>query len=190
MYSTLLHSLDAPGAGRLDALAGVAVLLGSHELTTMSARVCELTAERFQLQQQISVASAQHAALNGEEIRLEELLQELSGDDFQPPLGVLERTAESTRSTKHLKVKLVEYDERLSTLRSSATPSPALETISWHAVELGELRERLQGLGTELSAFDSLPSDPKAARAHLERSRADLRKLTIRRDQLFESLAD
>ncbi|TKA66080.1 hypothetical protein B0A55_09463 [Friedmanniomyces simplex] len=189
-YRNLLDSFSTHDQEALDALAGAAVLLDSSDCTRMCDRLCELTAERFELSEQLYRTNAQTAVIKSEQSRLERLLAELRAEHFQPPPNVLEQTAEWSRSTKQLKAKLAEYDERLGAIRSVASPAPTLEGVSRLAKDFDALQDRMKMGSTELSAFDALPSDPKAARAKLERARKDLRDLTTQRDQLFESLAD
>ncbi|KAK3117187.1 hypothetical protein LTR53_001691 [Teratosphaeriaceae sp. CCFEE 6253] len=190
IHGAMLASFDQDETETLDGLAGAAVLLGSTELGQMCGRICEVTAEAFEVSQQLKRAEAQHAVVEGECARVERTLDTLSADDFQAPTNVLEDTAGWTRSTKTLRAKLIEYDERLNTARSNAAPSHTLDTLTQQAAELASLRNRVQVLNVELLAFDSLPAEPKAARAQLERARTDLRRLVAHRDQLFETLDD
>ncbi|KAK0269493.1 hypothetical protein LTR35_014789 [Friedmanniomyces endolithicus] len=188
VYQTLLDSLSQEDLETLDAVAGASVMLNASDFTQTCQRICELTADQFDLSQQLNRTECQNATIESECSRLKGLLTELRA--FQPPPNVLEQTAEWTRSTKQLKSKLAEYDERLGAIRSVPTPSPSIEDVSRLKNEVTVLQNRLNMVTTELAAFDSLPSDPKAARAVLERARKDLRELTKQRDQLFESLAD
>ena len=190
VYQTLLDSLSKEDFETLDAVAGATVMLNASNLTQTCERLCELTADQFELSEQLNRTEVQNVTIESECSRLERLLIELKAEHFQPPPSVLEQTAEWTRSTKQLKSKLAEYDERLGAIRSVPIPSPSIEDVSRLKSEVVVLQNRLNMVTTELAAFDSLPSDPKAARAVLERARKDLRELTKQRDRLFEGLAD
>ncbi|KAK5716561.1 hypothetical protein LTR15_009452 [Elasticomyces elasticus] len=189
-YRNLLEAMSSEDRENLDAVAGTAAVLDVDSTAAMYSRLCELTAESFEISQQIDSAASQHAAIAGEQARLEQLLRELNAPHFQAPDDVLEQTTEWVRNTKHFKAKLAEYDERLSVLRSVPSPSPTVEDFERQTSDLETLRGRLRTLETELSEFGNLPPDPKVARFKLEGARKDLRDLVGRRDRLFEDLAE
>ncbi|KAK1064242.1 hypothetical protein LTR12_002867 [Friedmanniomyces endolithicus] len=190
IFHTLLDSLSKEDLETLDAVAGTTVMLNASDFTQTCHKVYELVTDQFELSEQLKRTNFQNAAIKSECSRLERLLTELRADHFQPPPNVLEQTAEWTRSTKQLKAKLAEYDERLGAIRAVPNPSPSIEDVSRLKNEVVILQDRMNTVTAELAAFDSLPSEPKAAKAVLERARKDLRELTNRRDRLFESLAD
>lgn len=189
-YRSLLDSLSGDGAESLDALAGTATLLRGSDVGELAARLCDLTAKKFELTEAVKRAESQHATIIREQSRLSHVIDELRNDDFQAPSNLPEQTVEWSRNTKQLKAKVAEYDERLSTLRSTPLPTPTLEDIVRHTTDVKAHRAQLDGLNADLSAFDSLPSDPKAAKAKLESARSELRSLTSKRDKLFEDLVD
>ncbi|KAK5685983.1 hypothetical protein LTS10_002096 [Elasticomyces elasticus] len=189
-YRNLLEAMNSEDRDNLDAVAVTAAVLDADSTAAMYSRLCDLTAESFEISQQIDRAASQRAAIANEQARLEQLLKELNAPHFQAPDDVLEQSTEWVRNTKHLKAKLAEYDERLSVVRSVPSPSPTVEEIARQTSDLKTLREQMSALDTDLSVFGNLPSDPKVARFKLEGARKDLRDLVSRRDRLFENLAE
>ncbi|KAK5110244.1 hypothetical protein LTR85_001303 [Meristemomyces frigidus] len=189
LYRGLVDHLSGEGEDALGALAGCALLLGTDDTDRMAERICSLTGEQFELKQQAQRTEVQLASLKREQDRLHGLRQDLKQEAFTAPSELAVQTVEWTRSTKHLKAKVTEYDERLATLRSVPSPSPSIEDIMQQLDALDSHRTTLDKLSTEISAFDTLPSDAKAARVKVESARAQLRSLTARRNDLFEGLA-
>ncbi|KAK4556274.1 hypothetical protein LTR86_006418 [Recurvomyces mirabilis] len=190
VYQRLLETLDHDGRQHLDVLASLAVELGTVETADMAQRICSLTAQRFELSGQVAHCEAQQAALQREVQKTKAVLQSLRNEAFQPPGDLSEQTAEMARSTKQLRTKLVEYDERTSALRSSSTVGPSLEDVLKQAASSEAQQVRLSALENELRAYEGLPPDPKAAKGKLEVARSQLRRLTVERDKRFEELAD
>ncbi|KAK4542364.1 hypothetical protein LTR36_006820 [Oleoguttula mirabilis] len=190
LYSNVRDGLGGGGEGALNALAESAVLLGTNAIAQAAEWLCSLTAERFELNGLVRRVDVQRASLKREQARLTALLQDVKQSTFCAPGDISEQTVEWTRSAKHLKAKVTEYDERLGALRSASSPSPSIEDIIHQLQVLDSHRMRLDKISGEVSAFDSLPSDVKAARSKIENARAQLRTLTTERDVLFEGLAD
>ncbi|KAK3718694.1 hypothetical protein LTR37_004911 [Vermiconidia calcicola] len=186
----LLSGLEGDDA--LAVLAETVVCLNSPsvDLPTMANAVVDLTAQKFAAEQQVRRAEDQIRTLRSEQSKVSKLLNDLKDDAFQPPANLLELTADWTRNSKHLKAKVAEYDERLTTLRAIPRPKIRIEHVVSQTDDLVKSQARLAELQGELDAFQSLPSDPKAARAKLETAREELRRLTRQRDELFEHLVD
>ncbi|KAH9844977.1 hypothetical protein Tdes44962_MAKER06962 [Teratosphaeria destructans] len=189
VYNALVEALSSEGLQDLEALAELAVMLGTTDVRQMGVRVSELTDEQFELSEQVRQSAAQEAALEREMTRLKNLLGDLGREDFQAPADLPEQTAEWMRTAKQMKAKLGEYEERLSALRGANSASPSVEEVLKQARDVELQRQRLADLGGKLAAFDDLPSDPTAARTKLEAARNELRLLTRRRDELFENMA-
>jgi HAUS augmin-like complex subunit 1 len=189
IYEAVLAALPSHGHASLKALAESGALLGTTDVSRMALAVCDLTTQDLEYGERCNRARDQESSLQREQVRLRALLNELGRDDFQAPAELPEQTGEWMRNARQLKAKLAEYDERLSALRTSTTASPSLESVSQQMKDLEAQQQRLSELNANLSAFDSLPSDPKAARAKMEAATAQLRNLTQRRDELFEGLA-
>ncbi|KAF2766959.1 hypothetical protein EJ03DRAFT_164721 [Teratosphaeria nubilosa] len=189
VYNATAEALNSDGLQDLEALAEVAMMLGTTDAQQMGVRVSELTNQHFELSEQVRQSAAQEAALERERIRLHTLLLDLGREDFRAPANLPEQTTEWMRNVKHMKAKLGEYDERLTALRGVSTGSLSVEDVLKQAQDVASQRQRLADLERNLAAFDDLPSNPSAARKKLESARNELRILTRRRDELFENMA-
>jgi HAUS augmin-like complex subunit 1 len=158
--------------------------------TTIASRVTDLTTDVFEAEQALHRADTRLSVLQSERRKAEDKLRELRSDAFKAPEDLVEQTNEWLRSTKHLKAKVAEYDERLASNRANPKPKTTLEDVASQRDALAEQQGRLQQLEMQLQAFQSLPSNPKAARAKLETARDELRNLIQERDTLFAQMAE
>ncbi|KAI7278500.1 hypothetical protein KC345_g5920 [Hortaea werneckii] len=188
LYQELLESLDAQATEYLDSLSGSFAALGASNILDAASKVCSLQDDQFTVNEQIKRAESQYNNLRQEHSRLRNILHELQNEALIPPGDLPQQTSEWARNTKHLRAKLAEYDERLSAIRNASGVSSLLESVSTKSRENQKQMMEFQEREVELSAFDSLPSDPRAARAELDEARANLRRLTARRDALFEDM--
>jgi len=191
IYQAILRHLDQDGDESLETLAKTTLILNAPSNATiadLAASSIDLQTENFDLSQQQAHLKDQRAALQREANRLKALLRELKDDAFQPAPDIAEQTIEWNKASKHLKAKVGEYDDRLSALRSSGSPSISIEQVAQQSENLRLQKSKLTGLEAELKAYQSLPTNAREARATLEDSRDELRRLTQRRDRLFEGL--
>jgi HAUS augmin-like complex subunit 1 len=118
---------------------------------------------------------------------------------FKTPPSLQRQTTEQTRQVKHLRTKMREYEDKLSSLQSSQARSmtPGSKNIgSAEAINemleqqkaLDELRERVEGLEREVGEFAGLPADREAARKEVAKLEVKLDDTRRRRDELFEGL--
>jgi HAUS augmin-like complex subunit 1 len=182
---------EMQGEANLDVLAEVSVVLScpNGDVGRIGNEMVDMGVEEFEVLQQIKRAEAQLEALKREQKRLASILEELRGDDFQAPTDIVEDTAEWTRLAKHLKAKVAEYEERLGASRGAAK-GVEMRHLEQKMKDTEEQRETLCELEEELRAFQDLPADARTARAEVERAREGLRRLTTKRDRLFEGLVD
>lgn len=191
VFQAVARYLDHRGEESLDLLAQAAVSLDIPPASGMGnfiAASIELQTGSFDLRQQQTQLQNQLAALQRECNRLKSLLREIKDDAFRPSSELPEQTVEWAKSSKHLKAKIGEYDDRLSALRAAGTPSPTLEQFAKQMEQYQAARQSLAELEAELKGFQSLPTNAREARAALERARDELRVLAQRRDRMFESL--
>lgn len=191
VFQAVTRFLDHRGEESLDLLAQATVKLDIPPASGMGnfiAASIELQTGSFDLRQQQTQLQNQLAALQRECNRLKSLLREIKDDAFRPSSELPEQTVEWAKSSKHLKAKIGEYDDRLSALRAAGTPSPTLEQFAKQMEQYQAARQRLAELEAELKGFQSLPTNAREARAALERARDELRVLAQRRDRMFESL--
>lgn len=189
----VLHSLQVELADEthIETLASITAALDCPSLDALElgGRLVDLTSFNFEMAQQIKRTETQLAALQAEQARVKQLLIELEGDPYQAPADVVETTAEWTRSAKHLKAKIGEYEERLATSRPSTDTGITIDMVQKQVIDLNKQREQLAELQIQLKAFQDLPADSRAARQRLEEAQDQLQKLVNERDRLFESMA-
>ena len=192
IYQYTLSKFDQDQNQHLDILAETVVCLNSPDtdVKTLATALVDLTSQKFVAERQMQTTEFQLNALKSEQEKVTKLLQELKHDRFQPPSDLAEQTAEWARNSKHLKAKVAEYDDRLSTIRSSQPSTSTLESVMQYTEGLRVQTKRLSELDSELKAFQSLPSTSKAAQAKVDGARDELLKLTQERDRLFERLAE
>ena len=190
----ILKSLmaDLSGCESLDGLAEAMVSLSCSDadISTLARATADLTAQQFDAEQQALRGDAQLQAIKSEQAKVSAQLEDLKRDDFEPRSNLPELTTEWIRNTKQLKAKIGEYDDRLAGLRAMQQPSVKLEDVASMVTDMTSQQQRLEELSSQLKAYQSLPSDPKAARATLEKARANLRTKVKERDELFERLVD
>ncbi|KAF2211929.1 hypothetical protein CERZMDRAFT_97849 [Cercospora zeae-maydis SCOH1-5] len=175
---------------QLDTLAEIAIALDCPHINAqeIAREIVTLNTTEFEMKQQLARVQQQLANMKQETKRMRNVLAELSGAEFEAPSDVVDIAADWIRTTKTLKAKIAEYDERLSATRPPSS-STSLEHIYHKTTELESQKSRLRELENELKEFRELPSDARSARTRLEEAREQLRQLTTRRDQLFEDLA-
>ncbi|EME78073.1 uncharacterized protein MYCFIDRAFT_33781 [Pseudocercospora fijiensis CIRAD86] len=190
----VLHALQAELANEthLDTLAETTVALDcpNADIATIGKELIDLSSAQFEMQQQIRNAESQLANLTSEQAHLQTLLNELHSDAFQTPADTSQLTNDWMKSTKTLKAKVAEYEERLSANRPSTSSGGSFESTQQRIRDIAKQRAYLSTLEAELSAFRDLPSDARSARAKLEEARENLRKQITKRDRLFESLVE
>lgn len=189
LHDLLLSQLG--GKADLDLLAELSVMLNTprNSALNISTALVDLQDAQFSSDQLVRRTEAQLRALEAEQNRLETLLANVRGEPFQPSSALSEQTTEWGRSSKHLRAKIGEYDDRLAGTRSESKPTIAFHDVKKHVTDLDDHSLRLKQLEDELQAFQSLPSDAKSARSKLEAAREELRTSTKQRDELFEKLA-
>jgi HAUS augmin-like complex subunit 1 len=191
VYQAVVRNMDQRGNESLETLAKTAIVLNAPSrtsITDLATSSIDLQNERFDLSQQQARLETQKEALQREANRLKALLREIKDDAFRPAPDLVEQTVEWTRGSKHLRAKVGEYDDRLSALRSTGPPPVTIEQVAQQSEQFQAQRLQLLGLEAELKAYQSLPTNAREAKAILEQSRDELRKLSQRRDRLFEEL--
>ncbi|CAN9097441.1 unnamed protein product [Alternaria alternata] len=118
---------------------------------------------------------------------------------FATPSSLQRQTTEQTRQVKHLRTKIREHEDKLSSLQSSQsrnmTPgsknigsAEAITDMLEQQKVLDELRERVEGLERQVAEFGGLPADKEAARKEVGKLEVRLDELRRSRDELFEGM--
>lgn len=177
----------------LETLAELAVALDTptSDALAIGKDLGRLISDVFESKQRLLTTSAQVEALRTERTRLAASLDQLGSKAFQPSPDTIENTAQWLKSTKNLKAKLAEYDERLAAIPSSRQQGGPnrIASVQQKIAEVERQREALALVESQLKILKTLPPDMRSARRKVEDARDQLRALTARRDQLFEGLA-
>ncbi|KAH6873307.1 hypothetical protein BKA58DRAFT_164545 [Alternaria rosae] len=202
ILSGLKASLTPEGEQALDALASTAVALNlpTANPESIAHALIQHTIASQNLTNQLQHIHTLQSYLDKQQALLRTQLHELQTNPaFATPSNLQRQTTEQTRQVKHLRTKIREHEDKLSSLQSSQsrnmTPgsknvgsAEAITDMLEQQKALDELRERVEGLETQVAEFGGLPADKEAARKEVGKLEVRLDELRRRRDELFEGL--
>ncbi|KAI4693281.1 uncharacterized protein J4E88_001652 [Alternaria novae-zelandiae] len=202
ILSRLQASLAPEGEQALDALASTAVALNlpTANPESIAHALIQHTTASQNLTNQLQHIHTLQSYLDKQQALLRTQLHELQTNPaFATPSNIQRQTTEQTRQVKHLRTKIREHEDKLSSLQSSQsrnmTPgsknvgsAEAITDMLEQQKALDELRERVEGLEKQVAEFGGLPADKEAARKEVGKLEVRLDELRRRRDELFEGL--
>ncbi|KAF2267657.1 hypothetical protein CC78DRAFT_530737 [Lojkania enalia] len=200
ILDTVTAHLTSSGSSSLDSIASTAVALNAPAPSAeiMAHTVLHHTSASQSLANQLAHIRTLQRYLQKQYALLRSQLSELqSNPAFSAPPSLQRQTTDQVRQTKHLRSKIREYEDRLSTLQSAhARGSRGQEVASAEAIAdmleqqsaLDELRRRVEDLETRVDEFAGLPADKEAARKDVGRMEVELDALRRQRDGLFERM--
>ncbi|KAI4627614.1 uncharacterized protein J4E87_004178 [Alternaria ethzedia] len=202
ILSRLQASLTPEGEQALDALASTAVALNlpTANPESIAHALIQHTTASQNLTNQLQHIHTLQSYLDKQQALLRTQLHELQTNPaFATPSNLQRQTTEQTRQVKHLRTKIREHEDKLSSLQSSQsrnmTPgsknvgsAEAITDMLEQQKALDELRERVEGLEKQVAEFGGLPADKEAARKEVGKLEVRLDELRRRRDELFEGL--
>ncbi|KAF7451600.1 hypothetical protein A1F99_033770 [Pyrenophora tritici-repentis] len=162
ILSQLRANLTPEGEQALDALASTAVILNTPTANpeTIAHALIQHTVTSQTLTNQLTHIQALQGYVDKQHSLLRTQLHQLQTDPaFTTPANLQRQTTEQTRQVKHLRTKIREYEDKLSSLQSSQSRNmtPGSNIASAEAIgdmleqqkALDELRERVEGLEME-----------------------------------------
>lgn len=183
------NSLTHEGRASLDALASLSVALGGAPTEReMANSIVQLKAAEIKMQQQTQRVEELQTSLARELSWLREQLAEVSGEEFQSPVEVLQKTSGWTRSAKALGIKLAEYNDKLRSLDEGKAPGVDIHRVFEEENRVLELQGKVKALESRLAAFQGLPPEWELAKKEVDRVKRDLASLERQRDSMFERL--
>jgi HAUS augmin-like complex subunit 1 len=202
LLSRLKASLTPEGEQALNALASTVVALNipTTNPETIAHTLIQHTTTSQTLSNQLSHIETLQNYFSKQQALLRAQLTALQTNPaFKAPSNLQRQTTEQTRQTKHLRTKIREHEDKLSSLQSnqSRTMTPGSKYIgSAEAIgdmleqqkALDELRDRVEVLEREVGEFAGLPADREAARKEVGKLEVRLDEVRRRRDELFEGL--
>ncbi|KAI3339363.1 hypothetical protein F4824DRAFT_456981 [Ustulina deusta] len=192
----LLEALDASlskdGRTALDAMADVSLSLhapADPDAARLAHRFVELQGAAHEAAHLLHRVGLLQAYLDDEAARLRGLLEDLRrGPQYQLPA---DSNAELRRAVKDAAASLPELRRHVEALEKRVgIPALTVEDLRLDEDAYLDLLAKKKDLDAEVRAFAGLPPDVEAARAELERLRAQLREATERRDANFEMLVE
>ncbi|KAF2000991.1 hypothetical protein P154DRAFT_545272 [Amniculicola lignicola CBS 123094] len=201
ILETITAHLTSEGSAALHALASTTVALNTPNTSpeTIAHMLIQHTVTGQNLKNHIQHIQTLQAYLQTQHSLLRRQLSELqSNPAFTTPANLPRQTTDTVRQTKHLRSKIREYEDKLSSLQSSqsrvnksprdVSSSDAIMEMLEQQQSLDELRERVEGLEKEVDVFGGLPADKEAARKEVGRLEVELDQARRRRDGKFEEL--
>lgn len=118
---------------------------------------------------------------------------------FITPPTLQRQATEQTRQTKHLRTKIRELEDKLSSLQTSQnrtmTPgskhigsAEAISDMLEQQENLNKLRSKVEAVERQVEEFAGLPADRDAARKEVGRLEITLDEIRRQRDEMFEGL--
>ena len=168
---------------------GVAVEVGR--------RVISVTAETFEMQNQLRELDGLERSFERETQRTREMVKKLRDElESEAALADLDlvrgQTARFAREAKQIALKLKEYGERTRALERHVQDLEAgdnVESIREKEETVEKRKEEVKRLEKRLKAFHGLPPDVEASRAEVRRVRDDLERWKRRREEVFEGIS-
>lgn len=192
-YDALEDNLTTEGKTALDAMASSAGHLGTAypEPATLARAVLDLQVRLFDLEQAVSRVETLQRLADSESASLDELLQDVRGDEYRIPADLARHNLDLQRKIKAMAKRLPEVQSKVASLaRTVGVPDPTIQQVGEEEERyLGSLHLRRR-LDQQVSEFEGLPADVDRARQQLDRLRDELRTITGRRDAVFEGLVE
>jgi HAUS augmin-like complex subunit 1 len=202
LLNKLKASLTPEGEQALNALASTVVALNipTANPETIAHALIQHTITSQNLTNQLAHIETLQSYLLKQQGLIRTQLNDLQTNPaFTAPSNLQRQTTEQTRQTKHLRTKIREHEDKLSSLQAnhSRTMTPGSKYIgSAEAIgemleqqkALDELRERVEGVEREVGEFASLPADREAARKEVGKLEVKLDEVRRKRDDIFEGL--
>jgi HAUS augmin-like complex subunit 1 len=194
--------LTPSGSEALTALASTAVHLNapSPNAETVAHALIKHSTACQKLSNQLAHVHALDRYLEKQQSLLRIQLHELQSDPaFSTPLVLQRQSTDQLRQTKHLRAKIREAEDKLSSLQAGqgrATAGRGGQVTSAESImemleqqkELDEWRGKVERLEGHVAAFADLPADREAARKEVGKLEVELDRLRRKRDAMFEGL--
>ncbi|KAF2252667.1 hypothetical protein BU26DRAFT_420895 [Trematosphaeria pertusa] len=203
LLENIKAQLTVEGSAALHALASTAVVLNTPTANpeTMAHTLIQHTSASQTLTNNLNHIQSLQRYLEKQQSLLRAQLNELqSNPAFATPPNLQRQTTEQVRQTKHLRTKIREYEDKLSSLQSAQsrnTTTPGSKNISSaeaiadmleQQTTLNTLKEKVEALEEEVKEFTGLPADKEAARKEVGKLEVKLDNMRRRRDALFGEL--
>lgn len=192
-YAAMEDNLTTEGKTALDAMASSAAHLGMAypEPAKLARAMLDLQTRIFDLEQAAARVATLQRLAESESSRLDELLQDVRGDEYRPPADLARQNLDLQRKIKAMAKRLPEVQDKVASLaRTVGVPDPTIQQVREEEEKYLESLNLRRRLDQQLSEFEGLPADVDRARQQLDRLRDEMRSITERRDAVFEGLVE
>lgn len=196
LLTALEAGLTRDGRASLDAMAAASVELGLAHPTpaAISLQLARLAARHAEVERDAARVRSLRRHVDSEANRADAVAADAAGPAYRPPADLAKLNLEAQRRVRALETAaLPEVRDRAAALAAAAgggPPNPTVEQVRADEEAYLELLHRKRTLDARLRAFEGLPPDAAMARRELEARRDVLRRLTQRRDAVFEGLVE
>ena len=193
LISDMESCLTVEGDTALQDLADLHLLLGSLSPSTqhLGEAVIELTGAEYEAKAHLRNTNEIQSYLDNELVEVYRQIEALNTNSaYHIPEQLPSQSTEWTQGTKMLGVKLGEYRERITALDKYNIACPSIQDLRGEEQEVIRLMQKVKGLERRVHSFHGLPPDTVAAKVEQEAAEAELNRLTLQRDAVFEGLMD
>lgn len=193
ILTSLEDTLSREGTAALESLSQISLLLSQshptypelgHHLISLSSQASHLE----QTQARLDILSRYIAQ---QSLEIQTLSQDLKAEKYRPPAHLAKQNLEMQRKIKQQSAKLPELRDKVAALANSVgMPNQTIEQVRKEEEAYLELLAQKKDLDAQIKAFQGLPPDTDQARQELEALRNELRRVTQRRDAVFEGLVE
>ncbi|ETN46639.1 uncharacterized protein HMPREF1541_00825 [Cyphellophora europaea CBS 101466] len=160
---------------------------GSPE-TELGQRMLGLTLSIFELEQELASLSELRSSLEAQTSTAVPTAAE--DEDAQNSIvNLRQQTSQLTAQTKHLSLKIAEYQDRIAALsRADGYQGIDMNEVKQTEKEVAAQRVVVRKLEERLKEYHGLPPDLEASRAEVRRAQGELERWKRKREEVFEGI--
>ncbi|KAI6377133.1 hypothetical protein MCOR25_002630 [Pyricularia grisea] len=191
LLAALEASLTRDGHAALDAMAAASAELGLASPTpaAISASLVAVASQTADVKADAGRVATLQRHVDAQIAEAEALAAEVQGPAYRPPADLAKLNLDTQRRIRGLEAKVPELRDRAAAL-AAGVPSLTVEQVRAEEEAYLELLQQKKELDARVRVFQGLPPDTAQARRELESRRAELQRLTQRRDAVFEGLVE
>lgn len=193
LLQSIQDSLTREGRTSLEALSDLSVAVNQPipDTERMGRAMIDLQVSAYDLEQAGDRVSILENHLNKELATINELIEELQSDAYQPAAHLMKQTIDYQRKTKVLAAKLPELREKVASLSAKeGMPKVTIQDVKAEEEKFKDLMSTVKDLESQVKSYHGLPQDTDLARLELESLRVELQDLSRQRDSMFEGLVE
>ena len=177
----------------LETLSALSVTLNQPipDTVKLGRGIIDLQVAAYDLEQASERVSILENHLNKELERINQLIEELQSEAYQPPADLTKQTIDYQRKIKVLAAKLPELKKQVASLSASTGGSRVtLQDVKAEEEKFKDVVATVKALEAQVKSYHGLPQDTDLARLELESLRVELQDLSRQRDTMFEGLVE